>query len=364
VWVYDPKDGTATLVHQLNGNIEAIEMIPGINDKLLLKNNPRSLTVLKDILTPSSTTHYTSPVTVGEFKDIEAIGTCGDYISKKFCILNDTGWIYTKDSFDDSSSPVAVGNTEFEIYGMATRVDKDTVTVAINSRLPVGGMSYHGTQITWGDIVFDFFDPNNPEESKIKYGVHFDAASNSGVEDGVGLYKVTGLKSVAKANRGHANFTTYKNYISRKGGHPSLGDLPIVDNGYFGNTDAMPTSIKTGIKVANDEFVMLNKSQLAGMGLDFATGLSMDPEGLEPGDNPLPIYPYGDDSPDGVPYPDNEGPYYGDDFGLKPPNELGRYTFGFSFKRQEADMKGEFLIHLFVECGNDGIVLKGILPDC
>jgi hypothetical protein len=391
VWVYDPEDKTGnpvTMVYKLKKNIEAIEMFQGTNDVLLLnQHSSRKLTLLKNILTPGSTTHYPSPITVGEFKDIEAIGTCSDSIGERYCILEEMSWRYTKDSIDDSSSPVKVGNTEFEIYGMAVKADKYTVTVAINSRLPVGGMSYHGEQITWGDLIFDFLEPTGPNEigeSKIKYGVHFDAASDSGVvDDGVGLYEVTGLKSVYKANSGHKNFTTYKNYISRKQGHPSLGDLPIVDNGYFGNKDKMPTSIDTGTKVADDGFEMLNKIQLEGMGLNFVNGLAgMIPAGLEenlppPHDpahsprNPLFINNYGNGSPDGVPYPNNEGPYYRYDeprppeeeppLGTKPKNELGQYTFGFRFNRQD-DMAGQFLMHLFTECGNDGIVKTGILP--
>ena len=369
VWVYDPimslsSENPAMLYDKIRGNIEAIEMFPGINDKLLLKDNSHHLTVLKDILTPSSTTHYSSPIAVGDYKDIEAIGTSGTHFSKLLCLLNDTSWIYSKDSFDDSTSPVAVGNTEFEIYGMAVRVDQETVTVAINSRLPVGGMSYHGEQIAWGDVVFDFLEPTGPNEigeSKIKYGVHFDVAGDSGVEDGVGLYEVevTGLKSVSKANRGHTNFTTYKDYTTateRGPGHPSLGDLPILDNDYFGNKDKMPTSIDTGIKVEDDGFVMLDKALLENMGLDFVAGLTCKvPAGVEEEDDITPVKAYNG------PYKDDYPSDGGDEDKLE--NVLGQYTFGFQFKRQP-DMEGKFLIHIFTECGNDGMVLKGILPDC
>lgn len=348
VLVYDPTiplspenpANPAMLYDKIRGNIEAIEMFPGIDDKLLLKDNSRHLTVLKDILTPDSITHYSSPITVGDYKDIEAIGTSGTNFTELLCLLNDTGWIYSKDSFDDSTSPVAVGNTEFEIYGMAVRVDQNTVTVAINSRLPVGGISYHGTQISWGDFVFDF-DPDNTDSKK--YGVRFDDKSDSGVD--VGFYEVTGLKSVYKDNHGHGNFTSYNRYTTRRNGHPSLGDLPILDNDYFGNGDAMPTSIDTGTPVVDDGFVMLDKTQLESMGLDFVAGLTCKvPAGVDEIDDITPVEPYYGNEP-------------------KPKNELGEYTFGFKFNRQP-DMEGEFLIHIFTECGNDGMVLKGILPNC
>ena len=164
------------------------------------------------------------------------------------------------------SSRIQVGNSYFEIYGIAVKMDSDTVTVAVNSRLPVGGIPYHGKQISWGDIVFDF--------DGTKYGVRFDTANDSlagGNE--TGLYEVMELKSVTKANSGHTNFTSYKNYVARRSGFPSLGDLPIVNNGYFGNRDKMPTSMKSGHKVADIE--MLDAAALAALGLDFADNLGI-----------------------------------------------------------------------------------------
>jgi hypothetical protein len=224
-----------------------------------------------------------------------------------------------------------VSNAYFEIYGIAVRVDKETVTVALNSRLPVGGVMYKGTLITWGDIVFDF-------EGK-KYGVRFDATNDS--LDGsatLGLYEVTELKSVSKANAGHTNFTTYDNFVTKGKGEPSLGDMSNLGNSYFGDTDPMPTSIKTGIKVAGDGFEMLDATQLAAKGLDFATKLGIPASAYDPNN------PYSNSN-------------------KKPVNELGEYTFGFKFKRQ-ADMTGAFKAFIFTECGNDGILMNNSLPSC
>ncbi|MEK8019385.1 MAG: XDD3 family exosortase-dependent surface protein, partial [Candidatus Parabeggiatoa sp.] len=335
VFSYDPATENVTKVAEVGGNVEAIEMLPEFDDKLLLnRHNSPTLTVLD--LTDG--TSYPSHATVGEFNDIEAIGTClGDNIEPPLCVMVDAGWMYTKDSINDSTgtSPefgvVRVGNAYFEIYGIAVRVDKDTVTVALNSRLPLGGVPYHGTLITWGDIVFDF--------DGTKYGVRFDATNDSlGGGDETGLYEVTELKSVSKANKGHTNFSTYESYVTQRSGEPSLGDMPNLNNGYFGNTAPIPTSIKTGIKVANDGFEMLDATQLAAKGLDFATNLGIPASAYDPSN------PYSSSN-------------------KKPANELGEYTVGFSFNRQD-DMTGAFKAFIFTECGNDGILMNNSLPSC
>ena len=336
VWVYNASTQAVRMVANMGGNVEALEMLPEFDDKLLV-NQHNSPTLM--VLYIPTGTFTSSPVTVGEFNDIEAIGTClGDDAVPPMCIMGEGGeWMYTTDSINDSTgtSPesrrVKVGNSYFEIYGLAVKMDDDTVTVAINSRLPVGGVPYHGAQISWGDLVFDF-------EGK-KYGVRFDSSNDS--LDGnaaLGLYEVTELKSVTKANKGHTNFTTYKNYVQDGGGEASLGDLPILDNGYFGNTDKMPTSIKTGIKVAGDGFEMLDAAQLAAKGLDFVTNLGIPASTYDPA-NPFSRR------------------------NKKPANELGEYTVGFSFNRQD-DMTGAFKAFIFTECGNDGILMDNTLPSC
>jgi hypothetical protein len=336
VWIYNPSTQEVRMVANMGRNVEAIEMLPELDDKLLVNVHNSSALMVLDV---TNGTSYPSPVTVGEFTDIEAIGTClGDEVVPPMCIMGgDTGWMYTKDSINDSTgispeySSTKVGNAYFEIYGLAVRMDNETVTVAINSRLPVGGIPYREVQISWGDIVLDF-------EGK-KYGVRFDSSNDSLDSSApVGLYEVTELKSVSKANSGHTNFTTYDKYVTRGGGAPSLGDMPNLNNGYFGNTDKMPTSIMTGIKVADDGFEMLDAAQLAAKGLDFATNLGIPASAYDPNN------PYSSSN-------------------KKPANELGEYTIGFSFKRQ-ADMTGEFKAFTFTECGNDGIVMVKEPPTC
>lgn len=339
VWVFEPpppdEEAENRMIADLGKNVEALEMFAGIDDKLLVNVHNSSAPQVLDVITGES---YLSDIEVGDLKDIEAMGSCLGDIPPPLCVLEDTGWMYTKDSINDSSgtspesSSIKVGNTYFEIYGMAIRADKDTVTVALNARMPIGGILYKGAQITWGDVIFDFGNGKN-------YGIHFDGASDS--LDGnaeLGLYDVTEFKSVSKANAGHRNFITYDRYIRRRGGDPWLGDLPNLNNGYFGNADPMPTSIKTGTKIANDGFVMLSADELAARGLDFATNLGIPASAYDPNN------PYNGSNP-------------------KPANELGEYTFGFQFDRQDG-MDGTFKAFVFTECGNDGILMDNELPEC
>jgi hypothetical protein len=241
-------------------------------------------------------------------------------------------WTYTEDSIDDSSGIFGkVSNKVFEIYAIAVKIDRDTVTVAINSRLPMGGVSDHGVQSSWGDFIFDF--------DGIQYGIRFDELNDTTVGSAtLGLYKDVVTKSVSKANLGHRNFTTYKRYIKRRGGTPTLGDIPITNNSYFGNTAKMPTTIDTGTKIDDDGFALLDATQLAAEGLDFAANTSIPASTNDP-DNP---YDYGSNP--------------------KPENELGEYTYGFKFNWQN-DMLGVFKTYIFTECACDGILMSSSIDD-
>jgi len=325
--VYDPATGEVGLVKNFGKNVEAVEALP--DDTLLIGLHGASKL---QVLLPEEKESWQADGNVGPYTDIEAIACLTtDILPPQHCIAD---WTYTKDSINDStgtspeSGSVKVGNVYFEIYGIAVKMSEDTVTVAINSRLPIGGIPFKGKQISWGDIVFDFADK--------MYGVRFDGSNNSlDGGDETGLYEVTKLKSVSKANSGHTNFATYESYVKKGKGKPSLGDMSNLNNGYFGNTDKMPTSLASGNKVAN--ITMLDAAALAGMKLDFATNLKIPASTYDPAN------PFSSANP-------------------KPANELGEYTIGFSFPRQD-DMMGAFKAFIFTECGNDGIVMDN-KPSC
>ncbi len=241
-------------------------------------------------------------------------------------------WHYTLDSTNDSSgdspesSTNSVGNTYFEVYGSAIKLDDETVTVAINARLPLGGGVGNSRKIAWSDFFIDF-------NGKL-YGVRFDNKNDTTYP--VGLYEVSQATSLTKSNSGHSTFSDYSAYIKNRGGLPTLGDLSILDNGYFRNADKMPTVIKTGVKVADIQ--ILDNATLTAQGLDFATNLGLAPSRYTP------TTPYSSTN-------------------KKPANELGEYTFGFSFPRQ-ANMTDAFIAYVFTECGNDGIAMVSSLPSC
>jgi len=334
IWAYRFDTGAISLASQLelNHNVEAIEVLPdntlliGLNGSTLLGN----LNLETDELV---TTKLKSNI----FYDIEALawscptgfdGQLPDVTEPEIC---GTDWHYAIDPINDSSgdSPETrsnlVGNSYYEVYGAAIKLEDETVTIAVNTRLPMGGDGRYST-VAWSDLFIDF-------GGKL-YGVRFDNKNDTAYP--VGLYEVSQTASLTKSNYGYSNFIEYESHIRNDGGSPSLGDLPILDNGYFRNGDPMPTTIKTGVKVADIQ--LLDSGALAAKGLDFATNLGLAPSRYTPA----------------TPYSSTN---------KKPANELGEYTFGFSFPRQ-ADMTDAFIAYVFTECGNDGVAMASSLPSC
>jgi hypothetical protein len=248
------------------------------------------------------------------FGDIEALGACisDGNVPPQGCPLDtDTGWMYVTDSVTD-----ATGLAALEIYGMAIRQQGNTVTVAINANMDQNGITkFPGipssvrNRITDGhvgfsDLVFDF--------GGNQYAVHF-SANDSGVTE-LGLYENVTLKDVAKENAGYDTLNSYKNSAS----NPSLGDISFSGNYFDWNGRwNVPMSIVSGDKIG--DITSLTAADLAGMGLDFATGLGT--------------------------------------------NRLGTNTFGFSFTKA-AGMEGDFTAYVFTECRNDGVGMVRKLPDC
>lgn len=261
-------------------------------------------------------------------------------------------WTYARDSFTDSTafassnknSPLynttAVGGTAFEIYGIAFSQVGNTVFIAINAnmgregwtttddRVPKNtvGANKGIRNIGWGDLIFNFsgkptFAEANPNQL---FGVRFAYGSDSKLTVD-GLYKNITTTSVTNINSGWSSFKSYNDYVSTHlgtqkltGGNkntPSLGHL-AANSPYFDQTKAAPTTIASGVKVANDNFTLLDEAALIAQGLNFT-------EGLKAGSTPI-----------------------------------GSHTFGFSFTRTE-EMKGNFIAHLFAECANDGVAIEG-----
>ena len=256
-------------------------------------------------------------------------------------------WSYVRDSFTDSTgfassdprsslyTTTAVGGTDFEIYGMAMRQDGNTISVALNANLGVGGWTTSDTRVAkntvgsnagirnigWGELIFNFSGKSKLSEATPNqlFGIKFGQGNDSGLQ--AGLYSNITLKSVTSQNSGWGKMSDYNNFVDNHIGtttgknSSSLGEL-ASNSSYFDQSKAAPTSIATGTKVANDNFKMLDANALTLLGLNFGQGL-------------------------------NAGS-----------SKIGSQTFGFSFTKTEA-MKGNFIASLFEECGNDGIAADG-----
>lgn len=233
----------------------------------------------------------------------------------------DGSWNYVRDSFNDSTytesgSPITVGGTLFELYGLAIKQEGDTISVAFNTNLGLGG---HATtlaadgNIGWGDLIFNFGDT--------QYGVRFAATNDSQVSE-LGLYENITTADVTAANYGWPTIQQYENKVVSHlaAGESLYGDLGAGTTELGDRTTAgkLPTVIGSGTKVANDNFQLLDAATLTD--LDFATGLNANGA------------------------------------------TLGSKTIAFSFTRSAA-MVGNFTATLFAECFNDGVALKGTLDD-
>lgn len=222
-------------------------------------------------------------------------------------------WDYVRDSFHDSTEAGRpVGGTVYEIYGMAVKQAGDTVTVAINSNFGVGGIDdsrASSGNITFGDLILNF--------GGTQYGVRFAEGNESGVS-GLGLYEGITTKDTTSTNYGWGKISKYENRVagSVQAGESLYGDLDAGTD-YFGKRNKWrkaAIAIGSGTKVENDNFLLGDAVDLAG--LDFATGLGA--------------------------------------------TDLGSEIVAFSFTRT-ADMVGDFTAHIFAECFNDGVALKGNL---
>ncbi|HEC84727.1 MAG TPA: hypothetical protein ENI48_05740 [Thioploca sp.] len=285
--------------YAVGGNIETVEMLQDNHTLLLKVHNSRTLRTL-DLKTGDLKTVNGD---IAPYTDIEAVAACipKDNIADPFCVMDDTDWMYVKDAFGD-----ATGFDKLEIHGIALKQEGDTITVAISANMsPDDPLMYKGENVNFTDFVFDF--------AGTKYAVHF-APDNDSDATELGLYANVTLKDVTKKNHGWSSFKSYN--------RGDLGDLPI-HNDYFSwkAVRSVPQEIASGDKVANDNFSPLTQAELAGMGLNFPTGLNENAR------------------------------------------ELGEYTFGFSFTKTE-DMTGEFIAYVFTECINDGIAMVTSLPSC
>ncbi|MEP0786209.1 XDD3 family exosortase-dependent surface protein [Coleofasciculus sp. FACHB-129] len=221
-------------------------------------------------------------------------------------------WNYSIDAFNDGS-----GGSGYEIKGMAIKETSDSIFVALT-----GGTSLTGTyasgaadkNIGWGDLFFNFTDKTFKAASDAKslFGIRF-AATNDSMVSSTGVYQNVQAASVTATNDGYSSLKQY--YNSGWDRENTQGtDLATKTDAYayFGEGSILNV-IGSGTKVG--DITMLTASALSTAGLDFAKF-----------------------------------------------SASGSQTIGFQFSKSLFE-GGNYIANTFIECGNDGVVLKGNLKD-
>lgn len=223
------------------------------------------------------------------------------------------GWNYGIDSFLDGSP--SAGST-YEIYGMAIKERADSIYVAINANLGLGGVRNTraaDNNVGYGDVFFNFSgqsfaDANGTDEL---FGVRF--APNNDSKVALGVYSNVSATSVTGSNAGYDTLPAY--YAASRGrfNQPNtLGtDMPTAEDAYdYLGTGQINNVIESGTRLG--DVTSLATSDLTQEGLDFSQ------------------------------------------FGAS-----GSETFGFSFDRSLLP-NGRYIAHLLEECGNDGVAVESV----
>ncbi|MBN3957730.1 XDD3 family exosortase-dependent surface protein [Nostoc sp. NMS8] len=234
------------------------------------------------------------------------------------------GWNYSIDSFQDGS-----GGSVFDIKGMAVKDSGDKIYVALTGGMPLSGTTDsddywnpgHSVHIGWSDLFFNFSgkDFQTASQSGQLFGVRF-ADYDSSLTTGV--YQGVQAKSITTQHGGYSNLKWYYDWGWGQNNTQGtdLATTQDVYNYYYGSNVAQnPTwdntpilnAIGSGTKVGN--ISMLNDQQLNAAGLNFSNF-----------------------------------------------SATGQYTLGFSFDKALIG-EGNYVSNIFLECGNDGVALKGDL---
>ncbi|MFP5274818.1 MAG: XDD3 family exosortase-dependent surface protein [Coleofasciculus sp.] len=164
--------------------------------------------------------------------------------------INDQGWQYAVDSFNDGVDGFQVGGAGngYEIYSLALKETKDSIVVVINGNIPLTGID--GTRaddanIGWGDLFFNFTDKDftTANNQGDLFGVRF-AESNDSLVPNLGLYSNVTAISTTDINSGFDSLEDYNIRVNDAcqgaGCGPSLGDL-AADTSYFDQSQSLNT---------------------------------------------------------------------------------------------------------------------------
>ncbi|MBE9142872.1 XDD3 family exosortase-dependent surface protein [Planktothrix mougeotii] len=224
------------------------------------------------------------------------------------------GWNYGIDSFIDGS-----GGESFNIRGIAIKETSDSIFVALTGGTPLTGV-YDSVaadkNIGWGDLFLNFTNKNFTTASSQKslFGVRFAGMNDSGVAT-TGLYGNVKGASVTSVNHG---YNSLKQYYGSGFDKANTQGTDIATKAaaysYFGETTPILNVIDSGATQLGG-IVNLSATALQNQGLDFG--------------------------------------FF---------NAKGSQTLGFSFNKSDlglADGNYDYIASIFLECGNDGVALKG-----
>jgi hypothetical protein len=224
-------------------------------------------------------------------------------------------WNYGIDSFSDGS-----GGSNFEIKGMAIKESGDKVYVALTGGMPLAGVNQGNVNIGWSDLFLNFSgkDFQTASQDQDLFAVRF--VNNHGSSITTGVYTGVTAKSITTSHSGYGSLKQYYDYgwgKTNTQGTDFSTQQSVYDYYY-------QTSVANNPTTSNTPILNAIKSGTKVGGVSLLSGLDLSTAGL--------------------------------DFGHF--SALGTHTIGFSFDRSLI-ASGDYVANLFLDCGNDGIALKG-----
>lgn len=252
-------------------------------------------------------------------RTITLAAIAGTMIAAANAGVNYNGWNYAIDAIGGAED--GSGGAAFFDKGLAFTVDVNNVYFALSSNMPLGGNPagvLNGSQ-AHGELFINFSAHNLDTQAEFTdsqvFAVRFDANNDSlgnvaGSNPTTGVFNNVTAVDLSAANNGYASLQAYFNagfgraVDSMADLEDSNGDVPA----YLSN-GAMYPNISGGDRLGG--ITLLSEADLLLLGLDFSN------------------------------------------FGA-----VGSSIYGFSFSRALLPT-GDFTAHMFQECINDGMALKG-----
>lgn len=221
-------------------------------------------------------------------------------------------WNYSIDAFNDGS-----GGSAYEIKGMAIKETSDSIFVALTGGTPLTGTYASGAadqNIGWGDLFFNFTGNSFKAASDANslFGIRFAGTNDSNVSS-TGVYKNVQAASVTGKNNGYSSLKQYYDSGWNRDNTQGTDFATKADVYSYLGQGSILNVIGSGTKVG--DIAMLGVDALKVAGLDFSHFLAS-----------------------------------------------GDQTIGFQFSKSLFE-GGNYIANTFIECGNDGVALKGNLKD-